>query len=107
MLLKDYGIKDLTTQGFRASYCAVKKLDMIVEAVSTERIEKSGEFDDLPWTIISAGYDSGNESSITIRNEEMSSNRRGLNIAVYSTTRDRVIDCVNFDTYLPDKPAYR
>lgn len=106
-LLNDIGLQDLTTQGFRASYCAVKQPGAITEKVSMERIEQSGTFDEIPWTVISAGYDSGNESSVMIRNRELSYNLRGLNIVVYSVTRDRVIDCVNFDTYLPDKPVYR
>lgn len=50
--------------------------------------------------VISAGYETGNTSSIKINDQEYSQSKRGMNIVVYDINKNEVVNSVNFDTYL-------
>ncbi len=53
---------------------------------------------DAEYTIVSAGFECGDYSSIIIDGVEYSRNNRGLNIVVYNNETGQVIDTVCFDT---------
>ena len=48
----------------------------------------------------SAGFDTGNISSIVIDGQEYSQNKRGMNIVIYDLDKKEVVDSMHFDTYL-------
>lgn len=95
----------------RWSYIGITgKVDGITpfEVLKNEKIsinyktgDKLGEFQ-LPFDLFveSAGYSSGNTSSIIINGKEYSKKQRGINIVVYDIEQGKVIDSINFDTYI-------
>ncbi len=108
--LQTLGLKEELRNKTRYSYIAVgSKIDRFkpIEVLKKEKIdlelfkgEKIGEVE-IPFNleVISAGYETGNISSIKIDGKEHSKNTRGMNIVVYDMEKQEVIDSVNFDTY--------
>lgn len=90
---------DLTGK-FRSSYYAVISNGRVIEDMGAVKLEASGIIDNngLTYSIVSAGYDCGNVSSIIINGKEYSRNSRGLNIVVYNNETSQIIDSVCFDT---------
>ena len=91
---------DFNSDLYRYSYIAVIDSKKVVyeECAHSDIKYKSNDFDKLRFSIESAGFDVGDNSSIKLSGKEYSRNERGLNIVVYSKLTDRVIDSVNFDT---------
>ena len=87
-------------KGFRDSYIAIISQGKVAyENESSDAIEFSGELNNHTFDIKSAGYLSGDRSSIRIDDKEYSLNRRGINIVLYSINSNEVIDSVNVDTF--------
>ena len=97
------------SEHYRSSYLAVKTPDEQFEILSNSYLSQTGSLrnNTVPYSIVSAGYDCGNTSSIQINGAEFSKNGRGLNIVVYDTVRKTVVDSVCFDTFDPMFPATR
>lgn len=105
------GLKSDLRGKSRWSYIGITgKVDGItpVEILKNEKIsvnykagDKLGQFQ-LPFDLFveSAGYTNGNTSSIMINGEEYSKRQRGINIVVYDIEEGKVVDSVNFDTYM-------
>lgn len=86
----------------RHSFAAIIHQGVVIhELVDNDQIHFEGMIDESGWSysVKSAGYECGNNSSIVINNIEYSPDMRGLNIVVYDQYHDAVIDAVNFDTY--------
>ena len=83
----------------RKSYYAVIADGEIREELTEEPLHLQGTIDggQAVFSLDSAGFYSGSICSILIDGEEYSLNTRGLNIVVYDTLTDRVIDSVNID----------
>lgn len=98
--MRELGLKTDLTGKFRNSYYAVISADGIVEDVSDAKLETGGTIQetDAEYTIVSAGFECGDYSSIIIDGVEYSRNNRGLNIVVYNNETGQVIDTVCFDT---------
>ena len=56
-------------------------------------------YNNAEYSIESGGWDSGNISSIMIKDVEYSEKLRGLNIVIYDTKSEKVIDQSNYDTF--------
>lgn len=86
---------------YRNSYYAIISDKEIIEDIGDVKLEKNGVIEDigLTYSIVSAGYDCGDVSSIIINGNEYSQNSRGLNIVVYNNETNQIIDSVCFDTY--------
>jgi hypothetical protein len=97
---KNFSLMDLSDK-FRHSYLAIFTSDGKIynEALNNLRVEKSIPFGKNSIEVISAGFESGNISSIRINGTEYSKNRRGLNIVVFDTETSEVVDSFNVDTY--------
>lgn len=96
--LYDLGIKTDLMDKYRSSYYAVIKAYEIVEDISnSDEIQKAGQIDDMSYEITSAGFLSGNRSSIIINGTEHSKNVRGMNIVVVEN--GQVTEAVTFDTF--------
>lgn len=94
------GLTSDLDKGYRDSYIAViSQGKVIYENESSDAIEFSGELNNHTFDIKSAGYLSGDRSSIRIDDKEYSLNRRGINIVLYSVNSNEVIDSVNVDTF--------
>lgn len=106
-LLDSIGVTKLTPDSVRSSYYGVCVGGKSDESVSNDFLETEGTIDLISYSIKSAGFDCGDTSSIVINRHEYSYNQRGLNIVVYNRETGRIVDCVSFDTYLPEKPAFR
>lgn len=109
-----YGIRALTREHLRHSYVNIiwKKTEFtmvnLFEEVSSEELsicfhegDKLNNFV-LPFdlTLISAGMDSGNRSSIRINGNEYSKNARGMNIVVYDLVEQQVKDVTVVDSFV-------
>ena len=83
----------------RKSYYAVIDGGQIREEMSDQLLRLQGTVDNgqAVFSLDSAGFYSGSICSILIDGEEYSLNTKGLNIVVYDTLTDRVIDSVNID----------
>ena len=94
---------------YRWSYLAVRDEGGITELLGEEELSDEGALRNGRETyfITSAGFSSGNESSIVIGGEERSLNSTGLNIVVYDNEMGLVIDSVCFNTYDPAWTATR
>ena len=99
-LLGELGLSRDFGNAYRQSYIAV--LDETGEQydeMSKDSIHYSGTLSDgKDFSVGSAGYDSGDGSSIIIDGADYSINRRGFNIAVYSLNTGEVISSIEFDT---------
>jgi hypothetical protein len=87
---------------FRASYVAVvdMKRDFVYEHTSSSKIECSYKVKNKYIDILSAGFDSGNLSSIKIGEREYSANMTGLNVAVFKSRSLRPVDSFVADSFL-------
>lgn len=94
---------------FRGSYIAIidKSRNFIKETCSEEGLifeYKNNLPNDSSVLITSQGYNSGNKSSIILKSknssQELSQNRRGLNIVLLNATTLEVVDSFSCDTHL-------
>ena len=86
---------------YRNSYVAVidPRRDFLYEETSASKIECSYKVNDKYIDIISAGFLSGNVSSIKVGEDEYSLNKTGLNIAIFNYKTLKIIDAFWCDTY--------
>jgi len=100
--LKEIGVQSDLQGKTRYSYLAVcQGGKSLYEALEPDRLTYGGNLPNgTPYTLESAGFSSGNISSINIGGKEYSVNNRGLNIVVADTQTGEIIDSVCFDTYL-------
>ena len=86
---------------FRASYVAVVDMqrDFLYERSSDSKIECSYKVDSKYIDIVSAGFDSGNVSSIRVGEREYSVNMTGLNVAVFKSKSLKAVDRFVCDTF--------
>ncbi len=97
-LLQERGLVELSKLQFRDSYLAVingKKVVYEQRDHGQVPITTKG----VGYSMSSGGLESGNVSSIIINGTEYSIANRGLNLVVYDTMLNMVIDSINFDTY--------
>lgn len=96
-LLAEYGLAQLAEIGYRDAYIAIVdggKVTLEKKDSDTQYIEHTeGDF-----SFISAGFDSGNTSSIMVKGKEYSQKKRGLNVVVYSKADGKVEFAGRFDT---------
>ena len=81
----------------RYSYIAVVSDSEVFELLDENKAEHSGVVNGMPFYIESAGYDSGNTSSIIVDDIELSTNVRGLNFVVFKN--GEFYESVGFDTH--------
>ena len=85
---------------YRYSYLAIKHMGKVTESLDKKILESNGNINDnCTYSVISAGYDCGNKSSIIINGHEYSKNKRGINIVIYDNDLNKIIDQVCFDTF--------
>ncbi|WP_058485665.1 O-antigen ligase family protein [Defluviitalea phaphyphila] len=105
------GLESLLKGKYRYSYLAIGgKMDKIdsIELLDNTMLElkldKGSKLGDIiiPFNLYmkSAGFTTGNISSIVIDGKEYSQNQRGMNIVVYDLEKNKVVDSTYFDTYL-------
>ncbi|WP_145323825.1 interleukin-like EMT inducer domain-containing protein [Paenibacillus xylanexedens] len=112
--LADYGVQKLTREYLRSSYMNViwkkgqREYISLYEDVSDKALSKeikSGyKINDFVMPIHlemkSAGYNSGNISSVKIGGEEYSPNLRGMNIVLYDLMESKVKSVHRVDTFV-------
>ena len=108
-LFRQIGFNKIDDIKPRGSYLAMfSKGNVIVEETDNQLLEQEGSLDNgTNYYIESAGFSIGNISSIKLNKKEYSVNKRGMNIVVYDTSKDSVVDSVCFDIYESNIPAYR
>lgn len=96
---KNLGLK--LPLGYRSSYVAVADAsrDFLYEEASEGKIECSYKVKDRYIDIVSAGFTSGNTSSIKIDGEEYSFSKNGLNIAIFNSRSLKLSDTFFCDTH--------
>lgn len=99
--LRNLGIKTELIGKFHNSFFAVITNDGVYEQSGTELLEFSGTLTGgkTSFSVVSAGFDCGDRSSIVINGVEYSRNMTGLNIVVYNNEENYVVDTVNFNTF--------
>lgn len=103
--LRNLGLQiDLKNQNRSSYYAVVDNGQVLCEKISQDRISEAGVLGDdkTKYSIMSSGFDSGAGCSIKIKGIERASGKRGLNIVVYDSGQDTVVDSVCFDTYSGD-----
>lgn len=99
--LKNLGLQTDFNGKIHNSYCAVVSSDEVTEKIGTEEVSAEGMLRGglSNYSLSSAGYLCGNNSSIMIDGKEYSVNARGFNLVVYNNENNEVIDAVCFDTH--------
>ena len=98
---RELGLQTDLRGRYRNSYYAVIAPDGVAEEITPQgTVSHEGMVGNTPYTIVSAGFQVGNYSSIVIGGVEYSKNGRGFNIVVYDNGSGQVIDSVVFDTYV-------
>ena len=87
--------------GYRSSYVGVVdfRRDFLYEETSEAKIECSYKVNDSYIDIVSAGFNSGNTSSIKVDGEEYSFCKSGLNIAVFNARSLKLSDAFWCNTH--------
>jgi len=105
--LQNLGISNDLRGKYRQSFCAVITPEKTEDILDVEKTSIDGSINGIDYSVISAGFNSGNISSIIIGGKEYSNDVRGLNIVVYDLEKQKVIDAVSFDTNSPEMRVYR
>ena len=94
---------------FRASYVAVidMKRDFLYEKQSDSKIECSYKVNSKYIDIISAGFNSGNISSVKVGDREYSPNATGLNVVILKSKSLRLVDRFVCDSFLDSTLAVK
>lgn len=97
--ISELGLKSVMGKHYN-SYCAVISNSNIMEDAGSAKSEIDGIIAETgaAYSIVSAGVESGDVSSIIIDGEEYSRNNEGINIVVYNHETGQVVDAVCFDT---------
>ena len=110
--MRDLGLK--AEIGIQESYLAViDKGQVIYEDVGDRLLTYQGTLEDgnIFYEVESAGWNQGSYSHIRINDmhdrADYSLGRRGINIVVYDSYDNAVIDSVVFDTWDAGMPCYR
>ena len=107
-LLKQLNLDYIDSGKYMDSYVAIiSKGELIYEAVSSNKIDKEIEINGKSIHITSAGWIAGYSSSIDIEDVTYGMGYEGLNFVVIDNDTGMIIDTVNFDTYLNEKPCSR
>ncbi len=100
--LRELGIETQFKGKYRNSfYAVISHGEVISEAAGEEKLNYEGVAGDqaLSFSVVSAGHDCGNVSSIVLNGTEYSQNKRGMNLVVYDEQTRKVVDSVCFDTH--------
>lgn len=102
------GIKTTLTGQHWKSYAAViDSGEVVIDRLSEQKILESLRLGNNNISIISAGFKSGNLSSIKLNETEYSLNRRGFNFVIIDKKQNQVIDTVCFDLHLKEYKCFR
>ncbi|MEL6720092.1 MAG: interleukin-like EMT inducer domain-containing protein, partial [Bacteroidota bacterium] len=82
---------------FRRSYAAVLENGELIEEQIGVGDSASVYIEQAAFQIQSSGRFAGNKSSIQVKGEEYSLNKRGMNIVILE--KDSVVEVINYDTY--------
>lgn len=100
--LKALGLRRAQEISGRAgsSYLALLEKETVEEKAGFEPLSLEGVLRDgrTAFLIESAGHDCGSHAGITINGKDYALNKRGLNIVVYDSAREQVIDSVRLKT---------
>lgn len=98
--LHGLGLQQSLVGKFRNSYIAVMNQGSVVhEAIGTELLTYEGEYEGVLYQAQSGNANVGSVASVKIDGTEYAVNSRGLNIVVYDTLLNKVLDSVCFDTF--------
>lgn len=100
--LRKLGIETRFKGKYRNSfYAVISHGEVVSEASGKEKLNYEGTVGDqaLSFSVVSAGHDCGNVSSIVLNGTEYSRNKRGMNLVVYDEQTRSVVDSVCFDTH--------
>lgn len=96
-VFSEMGLQKLSELSFRDSYLAVISGGNVISELRNHETVPL-ELNQMGYSLISGGADSGNTSSIKIKGVEYSPQTRGLNVVVYDNLTESVIDSRTFDT---------
>ncbi len=107
--MRSLGLKEDLRGHYRWSYYAVIEPDHVIEELSESELSRTGTLSDgAEYTVISQGGLSGAgggagrylSCSVIIDGIQYAVQRIGLNFVVYDTESSRVVDSVEFNTYM-------
>lgn len=108
--LRSLGFNCDLNDTYRYSYIGISDGGLVVAELLSkdQKLEYSCDIDKNKIYIESVGYNAAHERSetsgkINVNNENLSVNKRGLNIVVWDKKNNRLIDSVCFDTFLDGK----
>ena len=86
---------------WRNSYIAIidKKRNFKFEKASPDMLRYEYSIGEKTLSVVSAGFDCGNVSSVKINSVEFSQNKRGINIALFNSETFELVDTANCDTF--------
>lgn len=98
--LQKFGLKESLIGAYRNSYIAiVDQGTVIYEALSTDTLQYEGDIDGVPYQVESGNANASNIASVQIDGVEYAVRGRGINIVVYDTITNSVINSVCFDSF--------
>lgn len=105
--LNELGIQTRLIGQYAQSFYAIITPEEVVENIGSEALSFSGTYEGVQYTIESAGFSSGNYSSIVIDGIEYSKNARGMNIVLVDLKSKTIIDNFAIDTHMLDMGVTR
>ena len=86
------GLKEFVAMADHEAYYAVIGPDGVTQAHSAEALTYEGTAGNTTYTISAAGWDAGYSSSIVVNDEEYCLGENGINIVVYNTKDQKIVD---------------
>lgn len=105
--LREIGFSNFKVEGWRMYAGAVYKSLVICDSFAQEKeIPVNYENQHLNLRISSNSYPRGNKAEIIINGTDYAVNIRGLNIVIYDTDRNAVVDSVAYDRHFADSVGW-
>lgn len=105
--LEQFGLRLIREASTFDAYIAIiRNGKAVYEATSPHRIDYSTTIDGLALRLVSSGWESGADSSMTINGAECSPNSDGMNIAVYDFDTGLLIDQATVNSRYENQPVW-
>ena len=101
------GLETDLVHHYRDSYYAIIRKEGITEEAASQRLTYEGTLPDgASLSLVSAGFEFGNEASVAIDGTEYAGSETGMHFVVYDSELSRVVSTAYFNTHKDEHPAF-